>query len=131
MSIQAEVSIGEFLDKLTILQIKSDRITDRMKLENINKELQALLDTWSNSPYADSDVDQELNELRRVNETLWDIEDDIREQESKNAFDDRFIELARAVYQTNDKRADIKKRLNLKLGSDLIEEKSYSDYSGE
>ena len=131
MSIQVEVSLGEFLDKLTILQIKADRITDPVKLKNVNNELDALLKTWGQSPFSKSDIDKELEELRSLNEKLWDIEDDIREEEAKKNFADKFIELARSVYVTNDQRADIKKRINQKLGSGLIEEKSYSDYTGE
>ena len=131
MSIQVEVSLGEFLDKLTILQIKADRITDPQKLKNVNNELNALLKTWRQSPFSKSAIDKELEELRSINEKLWDIEDDIREKEAKNNFGDEFIELARSVYVTNDQRAEIKKRINQKLGSGIIEEKSYSDYAGE
>lgn len=130
MSIQTEISIGEFLDKVTILQIKTERIKDKIKLENIRKELETLLSVWDQSPYADSDIDSEMSELRRINEALWDIEDDIRDKEAAQEFDDRFVELARSVYFTNDKRAEVKKKINEKLGSGLIEEKSYADYTG-
>lgn len=128
MSIQVEVSIGEFLDKLTILQIKSEKIEEKRKLANVNKELETLLDIWQHSPYANSAIEQEVASLRAINEQLWEIEDDIRDKELKKEFDQRFIELARAVYVTNDKRAAIKKMINEKLGSGLVEEKSYADY---
>lgn len=129
MSINIELSVGELLDKITILQIKAERINDVTKLENINKELQVLLTLWGASPYSQSDLDENINELKKVNEQLWDIEDKIRDKESEQAFDEKFIELARSVYFTNDKRAEIKRAINTKTGSELIEEKSYSDYS--
>ena len=129
MSIDVEVSLGEFLDKLTILEIKSERISDPAKLDNINKELSKLRETWSSSPYSNATIDDELNKLRDINKQLWDIEDEIRDKEAQQEFDDRFIQLARAVYFSNDKRSEIKRVLNTKLGSTLLEEKSYSDYS--
>lgn len=131
MSIQVQISVGEFLDKLTILQIKSERIIVPVKLENIKKELQILLETWQRSPYTGIDITAEMQELRVKNESLWDIEDKIRKQEAKKIFDDTFIQLARSVYFTNDQRALVKKKLNLKLGSGLIEEKLYAEYSSE
>ena len=131
MSIQVQISIGEFLDKLTILQIKSERIIVPVKLENIKKELQILLETWQRSPYTGIDITAEMQELRVKNESLWDIEDKIRKQEAKKIFDDTFIQLARSVYFTNDQRALVKKKLNLKLGSGLTEEKLYTEYSSE
>jgi hypothetical protein len=129
MSIDVEVSLGEFLDKLTILEIKSERISDPAKLDNINKELSKLRETWSSSPYSNATIDDELDKLRDINKQLWDIEDEIRDKEAQQEFDDRFIQLARAVYFSNDKRSEIKRVLNAKLGSTLLEEKSYSDYS--
>ncbi|MFQ5659594.1 MAG: DUF6165 family protein [Gammaproteobacteria bacterium] len=129
MSIRTEVSIGEFLDKLTILQIKAERITDPEKLENINKELHSLLGIWARSPFADMDVDRELQELKEINQKLWDLEDAIRKMEAKKTFDENFVKTARTVYITNDRRAAVKKRLNMKLGSGLVEEKSYADYT--
>jgi hypothetical protein len=129
MSIEVEVSVGEFLDKLTILEIKADRISNTEKLVNINKELKKLRETWSCSPFSNISIDDELDELRDINMQLWEIEDEIREKEAAQVFDDRFIQLARSVYFTNDKRADMKRILNNKLGSTLLEEKSYSDYS--
>lgn len=128
MSIKTEISVGEFLDKLTILQIKQARITEASKLANVNRELETLKGLWSQSDYAGSDISELLQQLRETNEQLWDIEDDIRDKESAGEFDSRFIELARAVYITNDRRARIKKLINEKLGSGLIEEKSYKDY---
>lgn len=129
MSIKIELSVGELLDKITILQIKAERINDEAKLENINKELQVLESLWSASPYSQNDLDKETNDLKAINEELWDIEDKIRDKESEQAFDDVFIELARSVYFTNDRRAEIKRVINTKTGSELVEEKSYSDYS--
>ncbi len=129
MSIKIELSVGELLDKITILQIKSERIDDETKLENINKELNVLQSLWSASPYSENELDENISELKVVNEALWDIEDKIRDKEGEQVFDQGFIELARSVYVTNDKRAEIKRVINSKTGSELIEEKSYSDYS--
>ena len=128
MAIKVEVSFGEYLDKLTILQIKSERIKDPNKLINVNRELTLLQKTWEQRPESKVDLSTELRQLKAVNEKLWDIEDNIRDKERNNNFDTGFIELARAVYFTNDERARIKRVINEKLGSDLIEEKSYSDY---
>ena len=128
MSIHAPVSVGEFLDKITILEIKSERIQDAAKLENVRNELSTLRATWGASPYADADLEPEYSRLKHINEQLWEIEDDIRDKERDQCFDEDFIRLARAVYVTNDERAAVKKALNLKLGSDLVEEKSYADY---
>ena len=128
MSLLAPVPVGEFLDKLTILEIKSDRIKDPQKLENIRHELLKLRGTWQSSDYADAGLEPEYSKLRAVNERLWVIEDDIRDLERARDFGADFIALARAVYVTNDERAALKKALNLKLGSDLVEEKSYADY---
>ena len=128
MSLKIEVSVGELLDKITILQIKSERIPDEAKLVNIRKELDVLEGAWDASPLSDTDVTPEMAALKRVNEALWEIEDDIRQKEADKSFDDGFIELARSVYRQNDRRAAIKKELNLKLGSGLVEEKSYKEY---
>jgi len=129
VSIKIELSVGELLDKITILQIKSERIDDASKLENINKELRVLQSLWEVSSYSQNDLDENISELKTINEALWDIEDKIREKEGEQVFDQEFVELARSVYVTNDKRANIKKIINSKTGSELIEEKSYSDYS--
>ena len=131
MSIQIDISVGELLDKITILQIKSERISDVAKLENINKELGILQTQWSSSSYKNNDLDKNTNALKIVNEKLWDIEDKIRIKESQQCFDNEFIELARSVYFVNDERAEIKRELNSQTGSDLVEEKSYSDYSAD
>ena len=129
MSIKIELSIGELLDKISILQIKAERIDDPSKVKNINKELDVLMSLWNDSPYSDTNLSSEINELKNINEALWDIEDKIRDKERNQVFDKDFIELARSVYFTNDKRAEIKRIINDKTGSELIEEKSYSDYS--
>ncbi len=129
MSIRIAVSVGELLDKITILQIKSERISDFAKLENVNKEYKALQTEWLSSSYLKLELDDDIKALKRINEELWDIEDQLRDKEKKKAFDEAFIALARAVYIANDKRAAIKRRINNKAGSELVEEKSYSDYS--
>lgn len=129
MSVNIEISIGEFFDKITILEIKKERIHDEAKLVNINKELDALNDLLEKLPFSRADIQKEFDELKAINEKLWVIEDDIRDKESAKEFDDAFIELARSVYFTNDKRSDVKREINLKLGSDFIEEKSYEEYA--
>ena len=126
--IKVPVSPGELLDKITILRIKSARMRDADKLANVRTELEALEQIWSASPYAAVDVASEVSALLAVNERLWAIEDDIRDKERAQTFDGEFVRLARAVYIENDERAAIKRRLNVKLGSSLIEEKSYADY---
>ena len=128
MSLHVQTSPGEFLDKLTILEIKSERIDDAAKLANVRRELELLRATWRDSPLAVHDVSDLVAQLKQVNESLWDIEDRIRDKEAAAAFDTEFVELARAVYRTNDRRAAIKRELNVMLGSDLIEEKSYKAY---
>lgn len=128
MSIRVEIPVGDFLDKLSILEIKAVRIQDPAKLANIRRELTVLRETWDASPYASQDITAEYTELKSINESLWDIEDRIRDQERIHSFGEHFIELARAVYLTNDRRAEIKRILNLKLGSALVEEKSYQEY---
>ncbi|MGB5454978.1 MAG: DUF6165 family protein [Gammaproteobacteria bacterium] len=129
MNVNTEISIGEFFDKLTILEIKQERIQNAEKLENINNELNALNALLDKLPFSRADVIDEVDELKAINEKLWVIEDDIREKESAKKFDQAFIELARSVYFTNDRRSDVKRAINLKLGSDFIEEKSYEEYS--
>ncbi|HEU4603454.1 MAG TPA: DUF6165 family protein [Steroidobacteraceae bacterium] len=122
------ISPGELIDKITILQIKSARMTDTAKLTNVRAELTALEKTWRESPHASVDIDEEWASLKRINEKLWVVEDDLREKERQKQFDQEFIELARAVYFTNDERAAVKRQINVKLGSKLIEEKSYAKY---
>ena len=128
MTIKVELAYGELLDKITILQIKSERITDESKLSNVNKELNLLNDLWQSDQKSSVDISSEFSALKDINEKIWDIEDGIRDKERVKEFDQEFIELARSVYFSNDKRAEIKRDINLKLGSVLIEEKSYSDY---
>jgi len=123
------VSFGELLDKIAILQIKSERIGDEAKLANVRNELSALEKTWMAHPAAVKDIARLRRELKEVNERLWVIEDDIRLKEKAQAFDDEFIQLARSVYFENDSRARIKRDINLALGSAYVEEKSYQDYS--
>jgi len=128
-NIRVAVSPGEVLDKITILEIKSERMTDPAKLANVRVELALLQETWSQAVQED-DVIRDLHaQLKEINEALWEIEDDIRDKEREKEFDQRFIELARSVYFTNDRRSQVKKQLNLHLGSQIIEEKSYQDYS--
>jgi uncharacterized protein DUF6165 len=122
------ISPGELLDKITILRIKSARMTDAVKVANVRLELSLLEKTWVDSVDAAVDVSAEERALQAVNERLWVIEDDIRDKERAQAFDARFIELARAVYIENDERAALKKRVNTKLGSRIVEEKSYKPY---
>jgi hypothetical protein len=122
------VSWGELLDKITILQIKQERIEDAAKRANVTAELNAL------SGIAEVAMAQSaalLAGLKAVNEDLWEIEDRIRDKELAQAFDAEFIELARAVYVTNDRRADLKRQMNSLLGSALVEEKSYKPYTAD
>jgi hypothetical protein len=126
--IKVPISPGEMLDKITILRIKSERMSDPGKIANVRIELSALEQTWEESPYSRIDVAAEIAALAEVNARLWVIEDDIREKERARAFDADFIRLARAVYIENDERAAIKRRINIKLGSTLVEEKSYKQY---
>lgn len=123
------VSVGELYDKLSILEIKSERIHDSSKLTHINHERQALLEV-ARDISEPAEFKAVYAELKRVNEALWDIEDEIRLLERAQSFDREFIELARSVYVTNDRRARLKHRLNDLFGSELVEEKSYEDYGG-
>jgi hypothetical protein len=128
MNVPVEISIGEFFDKLTILEIKRSRIRDPAKLENIERELNGLNDLLEELPFSRKDVNDEADELKAINEKLWVIEDELRDKESQKTFDDAFIRLARAVYQNNDRRFEVKKAINRKLGSDFMEEKFYKPY---
>jgi hypothetical protein len=127
--IKVPVSFGEVLDKITILEIKSERIKDEAKLKNVRLELDELTKTWNEAVPEQDTITSLHKQLKAVNEELWVIEDDIRDEEADQNFGPRFIELARAVYVTNDKRAAIKKEVNLALGSRFVEEKSYQDYT--
>ena len=126
--IAVPVSPGELIDKLTILEIKSERMSDVKKLANVKLELNLLSDTWAKSDYAKIDISMEWSELKRINAELWDIEDQIRDEERHQRFGDEFIRLARAVYFINDDRAAVKRQINDKLGSKIVEEKSYASY---
>lgn len=126
--ISVPVSYGELIDKITILEIKVERIADAAKLANVRTELDLLNATWSADGASRTDIAAERAQLKAVNELLWDIEDRIRLKEKAQAFDGEFVELARAVYFRNDERAAVKRAINLKLGSKLVEEKSYQDY---
>jgi len=124
MKILTPVSLGELYDKISILEIKNENIKNKDKLININNELSMLKDIAIEFP-----IEDELySKLKIINEQLWDIEDDIRKQENKQSFSNKFIKLARAVYKTNDIRSEIKKEINLTYDSDFIEEKSYETY---
>ncbi len=122
------ISPGELLDKLTILQIKSENITDCGKLENVNIERAALQNVVDAHIPKTEKLQALAASLLDINKKLWAIEDDIRDCERAGDFGDTFIQLARAVYVTNDKRADFKKQINVEMGSKLVEEKSYADY---
>ena len=129
MALKVDVSVGEFLDKMTILEIKSERIKDEGKLLNVNRELQLLRTIWADSSLSSENTGDLVPDLKVVNERLWDIEDHIRLQEAAGTFGEEFIRLARSVYQQNDDRARIKYELNRRLGSDLVEEKYYPNYT--
>lgn len=120
------VSIGELVDKVSILSIKLQKIKNSEKLENIQKEYDFLLKSMEEAGIGVGS--DEFKRLETINLKLWDIEDQIRLKEVKKAFDDEFIKLARCVYFTNDDRAAVKKEINLKFGSDLVEEKEYVEY---
>ena len=128
MNVTVDISIGEFFDKLTILEIKRERIQHADKLINVNKEFDALNALLEQLPFSRNDVVDEVGELKAINEKLWVIEDDIRDKEAAKTFDQDFIELARSVYITNDRRSDVKRDINIKLGSSFVEEKSYEEY---
>ncbi len=124
-SILAPVSLGELIDKITILEIKQIHMTG-IKLKNVDKELKLLKKTLQDKNL-EIDIDL-INNLKEVNNNLWEIEDKIRIKESNQTFDEEFIQLARSVYKENDKRASIKKEINQKYNSELVEEKSYNNY---
>ena len=122
------VSWGELIDKITILQIKRERLSTQTALANVGRELEALSAIAASVLADDADAREITAKLKIVNESLWDIEDRIRAKEAARAFDDEFIELARSVYKRNDERAALKKQLNLNLASELVEEKNYKPY---
>jgi hypothetical protein len=128
-SLMIEVGAGELIDKITILKIKADRMTDPAKLKNVNHELDVLSRAREENLKQSAELDRQEEALRQVNEALWVIEDDIRACEAARDFGPKFIELARSVYIQNDKRAAIKKSINELCGSSIVEEKSYTEFS--
>jgi len=126
--VSVPISFGELIDKITILEIKLERMSDPAKLANVRAELEMLRDIWRAAPESKQDVGEGWAALKQVNARLWVIEDDIRECERRQDFGAEFVRLARAVYFENDERARIKRALNERLGSRLVEEKSYRDY---
>ncbi len=128
MDIKVDVSLGELVDKITILEIKTNKINSSLKLENINKELTSLKKTLAELNLNNDEFKLIYRDLKKVNEELWDIEDKIRVLEKNKKFDNEFIEIARSVYISNDKRFELKYKLNNLFGSKFVEEKSYEDY---
>ena len=127
-TLQVPIAPGELLDKISILQIKAERITDPTALSNVLHELELLDKLWLKNNRETNEITSLREQLKQINERLWQIEDDIRECERNRDFGEIFIELARAVYITNDQRAAIKKQINQRLGSVIVEEKSYQTY---
>jgi len=125
-SVAVAVAPGELIDKITILEIKAVRIGDGAKRANVRAELAVLVEARDRAIVGSDELEALASELRSVNEALWDIEDDIRDREREGDFGERFVALARSVYQTNDLRAELKRRINLLLGSAILEEKSYA-----
>ena len=128
MLIHTPISLGELVDKISILLIKQKNINDKSKILHVNKELDYLKSTLEKK-IKKEEINNYLDQLVKINSELWKIEDDIRECERKKIFDQKFIELARSVYFTNDKRANVKSDINIKFGSELVEVKSYQEYS--
>ena len=126
--INVPISPGELVDKITILEIKKEFIDDINKLKNINNEYDLLMQIYSNDVSKTDGVDSLKSKLKNINLSLWKIEDDIRDCERDKIFKERFVQLARDVYFTNDKRSKVKLEINLLLNSSLVEEKSYKDY---
>lgn len=124
-TILTPVSIGELIDKITILEIKAERITDAAKLANIRTELDGLLPLWQQQQLARPSLATLKDQLKAINERMWDIQDDLRAKEAAQCFDDRFISLARGVYGTNGERIAVKNEINRIAGSALVEEKQY------
>lgn len=123
-----EVGPGELIDKITILEIKAERITDPAKLKNVQHELDILTKAQREGMQDSEELRKLWQELKAINESLWVIEDDIRDCEARKDFGSKFIDLARAVYITNDKRAAVKKQINLLTGATIVEEKSYKEF---
>lgn len=129
MAVSIEISYGELIDKITILEIKSVCIVEQTKLHNVQKELEHLSEVLNAHVDLDCETRELIADLRKVNNELWDVEDQLRDYERKQFFDSEFITLARSVYKLNDRRSAIKKTINIKLKSDMIEEKSYVIYA--
>ena len=127
MLINTPISLGELIDKISILIIKQKNITDENKLDHVKKELDFLQKTLMNYVQQE-EINNYLENLININSKLWNIEDDIRECERKKLFDQTFIDLARSVYFTNDERAQVKNDINKTFGSELVEVKSYEEY---
>ncbi|MEE8188280.1 MAG: DUF6165 family protein [Kiloniellales bacterium] len=128
LTVSVEVSPGELIDKITILEIKSERIADPDKLANVRHELELLRGIRAARLREDAELARLAGELKQVNETLWQIEDDIRDCERAKDFGPRFVELARSVYRANDRRAALKREVGELFGGAIVEEKSYSEY---
>ncbi len=126
--VNVALSVGELIDKITILKLKIKFIKNKEQLKNINNELDILKPLLKENKLETDEINQLTNQLYEINLKLWKIEDDLRDKERKSEFDDEFIALARSVYFTNDNRAEIKKKINLSSGSTLLEEKSYAKY---
>ena len=129
MIINTPISVGELIDKVTILEIKQQRVSNPDKLKHINNELQQLIAIINDRDILTTETLELKQQLKTINETLWVIEDDIRACEKEKNFSEDFIKLARAVYFTNDKRADIKRQINVLTNSDIHEVKSYEEYA--
>jgi hypothetical protein len=123
--LRAPIAIGELIDKITILEIKAERMTDRDKLRNVATELKMLRELKTSAGLDAPEMEPYVQELKSLNVILWDLEDALRELEAQHDFGSRFVGLARRVYQTNDRRAGVKQRINKAFGSEIIEEKSY------
>ena len=128
MDILIPASAGELIDKITILEIKLKNIVDPVKNRNVSIELEALSKCFEENIIQSNEIEELKTNLKQVNSALWNIEDDIRQCEQAGEFGEKFVELARSVYTQNDKRAALKKEINILLGSSIIEEKSYADY---
>jgi hypothetical protein len=127
-TVSVPIAFGELIDKITILRIKLERLTDAAKLANVRQELELLSAARGRLSIADQQIEAIETELKQANESLWDIEDRIRDCEREKNFGPVFVELARSVYMTNDHRAELKRRLNELAGSSIVEEKSYTAY---
>ena len=125
---KVELPLGDVVDKISILQIKSERIANERKLQNVHRELAILKAAWADTEHPNLESLPEWDGLLEVNGKLWTVEDDLRLLEGQQNFGDSFVRLARSVYFLNDKRAELKKSINVSLGSTLVEEKSYQDY---